>query len=79
MINPPNTICSMELIIVASIMPWNTLLPRAFSTTGKSKINAAPINAPEIVPSPPMIAINIILNDRLILKAANGSIVFKYV
>ena len=77
MINPPNTTCSMELMIVASIIPWNTLLPIAFSTTGKSKINAAPINAPEIVPSQPMIAINIILKDKLILKAANGSTVFK--
>ena len=36
-------------------------------------MNAAPIKAPLIVPSPPRITINKILNDSLISKATGSS------
>ena len=68
----------MEDIIVASIAPWNTLLPTLFNNTGNNSIKAAPIKAPLIVPNPPRITINKILKDSLISNAT-GSNDFKYV
>ena len=43
-----------------------------FKRTGKSKINAAPMKAPLIVPRPPKIHINNILKDNLISKATGS-------
>ena len=41
--------------------------------TGKSRINAAPIKAPLIVPRPPRMHINNILKDNLISKATGSN------
>ena len=72
-ISKPNITCSIEEIIVASIAPWKTLLPTLFNKTGKSKINAAPIKATFMVPSPPKIHMNNILKDNLISKATGST------
>ena len=41
---------------------------------GSKTINAAPINEPTTLPSPPIITMNKILNDRLMSKASDSAV-----
>ena len=80
MISPPNTISSRFDVSVFDTLRWTVVSRKptnTFRKIGSSAMNALPRNDPRIVPTPPMMIMNRIRNDRSRLYAS-GSTVPRY-
>ena len=81
MIKPPNTISSRFDVTEVGTDQWNVDCnsplnagTKILSKIGSSVMNAAPRNDPRMLPSPPMITMNRMRNERSSVKASGSTV-----